>query len=225
MPAKNAQKIYIEDGYYHVYNRGVEKRDIFLNLQDYAVFIKYLTEYLSPRNEKARFDEINDPNLSWKERARMVRNMSLSNFNSEITLMAYCLMPNHFHLFLKQSKANALDRFMSSLGTRYTMYFNRTHNRVGKLYQGVYKAVLMTDESQFLHITRYIHRQALVKSSGNGEGFPSSYPDYVGLKKTEWVHPEEILGYFSKTDFKFSYESFVKEYNPLFDIADKNLDF
>jgi putative transposase len=224
MPAKNAIKIYVENGYYHIFNRGVEKRNIFLDNRDYAVFIDYLKEYLSPKDEKNLFKLANDPQTSSKEKARISRSMCLKNYYSEITLLAYCLMPNHFHLFVKQNSDNSINRLMSSLGTRYTVYFNRSHDRVGSLFQGVYKAVLMTEESQYLHITRYIHKQALFSDSEGERDFPSSYPDYLGLRKTDWVHPEEILSLFSKTNPTFSYKTFVSEYNPLFDVAKQELE-
>ncbi len=219
MPAKNSSKIYVEGGYYHIYNRGVEKRNIFLDSQDYAVFIDYLKEYLSPKDEKTLLKLAIDPKTSSKEKARISRSICLKNFNSEITLQAYCLMPNHFHLFLKQSSADAINRLISSFCTRYAMYFNRRHNRVGSLYQGVYKAVLMTSEAQYLHITRYIHKQALNPGSEDEQNYPSSYPEYLGLRKTDWVHPQEILSFFSKTNPSFSYKSFVSEYNPLFEVS------
>lgn len=150
MPAKNSRKPYVESGYYHLYNRGVEKRVIFLDEQDYAVFISYLKEYLSPKHEDELQKKLDDPNISPKEKDRMLRALRMNNFAEEITLLAYCLMPNHFHFFIKQKSAGAIDKFMNSLGTRYTMYFNKKYKRVGSLYQGVYKAVLVTTEPQFL---------------------------------------------------------------------------
>jgi putative transposase len=224
MPTKNSNKIYVENGYYHIYNRGVEKRDIFLDAQDYGVFIRYLKEYLSPKNEKTLSKLASDPEISYKEKARILGIMSLKNYNSEMTLLAYCLMPNHFHLFLKQNTIDAIDRFMSSLGTRYTMYFNRRHERVGALYQGVYKAVLITNEAQYLHITRYIHQQASGRGTEGEQHFPSSYPEYLGLRKTDWVHPEEILSFFSKNNPSLSYKAFVSEYNPVIDGIDQEFE-
>ena len=225
MPTKNSTKLYVEDGYYHIYNRGVEKRNIFRDPRDYAVFIGYLKEYLSPKDEKTLLKLAVDPKTSSKEKARITRSMCLKNYSSEITLLAYCLLPNHFHLFLKQGTADAIDRLMSSLCTRYTMYFNRRHDRVGALYQGVYKAVLMTHEAQYLHITRYIHQQTLARGTEGEQDFPSSYPEYLGLRKTDWVHPEEILSFFSKTNPTFSYKAFVSEYNPIFGVSEQESEF
>ncbi len=212
MPAKNSRKQYLENGYYHIYNRGVEKRIIFLDKQDYAVFLSYLKEYLLKRNEKELQKKLADSNTLWIEKDKILRCLRMNNFYDEIILLAYCLMPNHFHFFIKQKNAGSIDKFMNSLCTRYTMYFNRKYKRVGSLYQGVYKAILLTSEAHFLHLSRYIHRQALVpQGEALREKQPCSYPEYLGQRKTAWVHPEEILSYFGQTNPNLSYESFVKQ--------------
>lgn len=214
MPAKNSIKKYIANGYYHIYNRGVEKRIIFIDQQDYAVFLSYLKEYLLPKNEKELHERLSDPQISPKEKDKVLRLLRMNNFAGEITLLAYCLMPNHFHFFVKQKEAESIDRFVQSLATRYTAYFNRKYKRVGSLYQGVYKAVLITSEQHFLHLSRYIHRQALASQGETlREQQPCSYLEYLGRRKSAWIHPEEILSYFDKTNPNLSYENFVKQYD------------
>ena len=214
MPARNSTKQYIENGYYHIYNRGVEKRVIFKDAQDYAVFLSYLKEYLTPKNEKELNDKLSDPDISYKERDKIIKLLRLNNFAEEITVLAYCLMPNHFHFFIKQKSPDSIDKFMNSLGTRYTMYFNKKHKRVGSLYQGVYKAALVTNDEQFLHLSKYIHKQSLASQGQalrgyNQDGQPSSYLEYLGLRKTEWINPQEILSFFSNKNPSLSYENFV----------------
>ena len=206
MPTKNSKKTYTENGYYHIYNRGVEKRVIFLDQQDYAVFLSYLKDYLTPKNEKQLHEMLSYPNVSSKEKDKILKLLLLNNFSHEITLFAYCLMPNHFHFFVKQTSSNAIDKFMNSLATRYTMYFNKKYKRVGHLYQDVYKAVLINNDAQFLHLSRYIHKQAL-----NLKNQPCSYPEYLGLRQTAWIKPDEILSYFSRTNPSLSYENFVAQ--------------
>ncbi len=205
MPAKNSTKQYLENGYYHIYNRGVEKRIIFLDAQDYSVFLSYLKEYLLPKDEEKLRERLSNPETSYKEKDKILKLLRMNNFSDEITLLAYCLMPNHFHFFVKQKSPNTIDKFMNSLCTRYSMYFNKKFKRVGSLYQDVYKAVLVNNEAQFLHLSRYIHKQAIKIDK------PSSYEEYLGLRKTEWVKPEEILSYFSKSNPSLSYENFVKQ--------------
>ena len=206
MPAKNSTKQYVENGYYHIYNRGVEKRVIFLDQQDYSVFLSYLKEYLLPKKEKNLHERLSNPQISSVEKNKILKSLQLNNFNQEITLLSYCLMPNHFHFFVKQKSVNTIDKFMNSLATRYTMYFNRKYNRVGSLYQDVYKAILISSEAHFLHLSRYIHKQALKLNNQ-----PCSYPEYIGLRKTSWINPDEILSFFSKTNPSSTYENFVMQ--------------
>ncbi len=220
MPAKNSYKPYVPDSFYHIYNRGVEKRDIFLNEMDYGVFLSYLKEYLLPKDNEGLLTIIGNPETAPKTKADALKALRMNNFHGDISLTAYCLMPNHFHLLIHQKTATAIDTFMNSLATRYTMYFNRRYKRIGPLYQSVYKAVLVEADEQLLHLTRYIHRNPLglalkgVAFKGSPELFtmqPSSYLEYVGKRKTTWVHPEEILKFFSKTNPKLSYQAFVSQ--------------
>jgi putative transposase len=212
MPPKNSRKTYIEQGYYHIYNRGVEKRTIFQDPQDYAVFFSYLKNYLSPKNDKDLRDRLADHKISTKDRDTTWKLLRMNNFSEKISLLAYCLMPNHFHLFVKQNLADSIDKFMNSIGTRYTLHFNRKYDRVGSLYEGTYKAVLITSDEQLVYLTKYIHKQALsLQGDALQGGQPSSYEDYIGLRNTPWVHPEEILAHFSNSNVPISYSAFVKD--------------
>lgn len=216
MPAKNSRKQYYENGYYHIYNRGVEKRKIFLDDQDYGVFLSYLKEYLTKKDEKKLQESLADADTPWAEKNKILRSLKLNNFFDEINTIAYCLMPNHFHFFIKQKSSGSIDKFMNSLCTRYTMYFNRKYKRVGPLYQGVYKAVSVHTESQLLHLSRYIHKQSLASKSLQGDAFlkndqPSSYSEYLGKRKTEWIFPDEVISYFQQGNSSLSYENFVMQ--------------
>lgn len=216
MPASNRTKLYVEESYYHIYNRGVEKRLIFLDEQDYGVFLSYLKEYLSFRNDKELSDRLTNPNTSYKERDKILRALKLNNFFGEINLLAYCLMPNHFHFFVKQRGAQSIDKFMQSLATRYVMYFNRKYKRVGALFQDIYKAVIIETDEQFVYLSKYIHKQAGIHLATQGSTFrgweqPSSLPEYLGRRKTEWVKPDEVLAYFSKSNPRNSYQAFVSK--------------
>lgn len=212
MPAKNVVKEYREQGYYHIYNRGVEKRDIFTDKQDYAVFLDYLKAYLSPKDTKGLMQVVGNPNSSSKDKAEAIRLLRLNNFVEEIELLAYCLMPNHFHLLVKQNEARSIERFMKSLLTRYVQYFNHRHEqRVGGLFQSTYKAVLVESEEQLLWLTRYIHRNPASKGlSLKDNPQPSSYRNYLGLFKQTWIKPDQILAHFAKTGIN-SYAAFVED--------------
>lgn len=218
MAARNSRKTYIEQGYYHIYNRGVEKREIFLDTQDYGIFLSYLKEYLSPKDEENLLSQLNNPSISSKEKDKILKLLRLNNFYNEIFLLAYCLMPNHFHLLIKQKSSLSIDKFMNSLALRYAIYFNRKYKRTGILFQDVYKAVSIETDEQLLHLSRYIHQNPLRKDYSISQytlndflSQPSSYPDYLDQRKPNWVITEEIKSYFSKINPKLSYKSFVEE--------------
>lgn len=211
MPARNTVKQYVENGYYHIYNRGVEKRLTFIDEQDYAVFLSYMKQYLLPKNERQLREKLSNPSTTYQEKDKIIKLLRLNNFSDEIKLISYCLMPNHFHFLIKQKNAQSIHKFMQSFTTRYTMYFNRKYKRVGSLFQAVYKAVLITNEEQLIYLTKYIHKQALALQGETLQTQPSSYNDYLDGSKTNWIHLEEMMSYFSNTIHNMSYKSFVEE--------------
>lgn len=220
MAAKNSIKTYVPNSFYHLYNRGVEKRKIFIDKQDYSVFLSYLKEYLSPKHIDELRKKLENPYITPFERDKILKQINMNNFNNEIFLHSYSLISNHFHLLIRQVSENSIDRFMNSLCLRYTMYFNRKMERVGKLFQGVYKAVLVKTDEQLLQLSRYIHLNPLSKIKLKGLSpnqieeillnQPSSYLNYLGKVNQEWVITETILSYFSKANPNFSYKSFVE---------------
>jgi len=212
MPSKNVVKTYVKDAYYHVYNRGVEKRKIFEDDQDYKVFLNYLKSYLlSPPDPKTLKTDFTLKGSTFKGIPRQ-----LKNYSGEIELVAYCLMPNHFHFLISQKTESSMKKFIQSLATRYSVYFNKKHNRVGALFQGIYKAAIISEEAYLLHLSRYIHLNPLEYSSNIAEAY-SSYADYLGIRKTKWIKPDIILSFFSQKTLPFlhkinSYKVFVENY-------------
>lgn len=206
MPCKNAIKQYVEGGYYHIYNRGVDKRTIFEDKQDYAVFLRFLKEYLLPAGHH---------DLDFLR--QLVPKRNPINCSNTINLLSYCLMPNHFHLFVKQITGDGMKTFMKALATNYVMYFNRKHDRVGHLFQGIYKASLIQSEPYLLQVSRYIHANPLhiISKDQSLRSYPySSYAAYLGDKNCEWVNADEILNIFHEQDLSKSrilYERFVEE--------------
>ncbi len=216
MPSLNRIKTYIAGSHYHVYNRGVEKRIIFQDDQDYRVFLSFLKSYLSPITDRIKHPliEMTGPGP--------VRIRPLESFFGKVSLLTYCLMPNHFHLLLFQKPSYGMKQFIHALCTSYSMYFNKRNKRVGPLFQGPYKAVFIDNDEYLLHLTRYIHLNPLDIMTGPGpvnvREYPySSYPFYLRLKNAVWLHQEYILNYFRSAQRKdyqdfLSYESFVEDY-------------
>lgn len=219
MPSKNSLKIYLENGYYHIYNRGTDRKEIFKDQQDYAVFLSYLKECLLSKDINSLQAQLSDPNTHYREKDRIIRKLGLANFSKRIVLISYCLMPNHLHFLIKQLTKDAIYKFMLSLSIRYGMYFNRKYKRVGQIFQDVYKAVLVESDEQLLYLSGYIHRNPLPKvdTAFDSQNLallfaqPSSYPEFLEQKKTGWIHPEEILACFPVNSSKLSYQSFVEQ--------------
>lgn len=208
MPAKNAVKKYLQDGYYHIYNRGVEKRTIFQDEQDYKVFFSYLKDYLEPQDKDKLRRSLDG--LPYPQKEAIIKIIFLNNFVDEIDLLAFCLMPNHFHLLIKQKTERGIEDFMRSLGTRYVMYFNKRYKRVGSLFQGRYKAVLVDSDEQLLHLSRYIHLNPKLHKKASILNYEySSLPSYLGRWQAGWLKPDEILDFFSKGNKRASYKDFV----------------
>lgn len=208
MPARNRTKIYIENGHYHAFNRGVEKRNIFLDDQDYRVFLSFLKVYLSPPEQHFIHP------ISKVTGSDPVRPRVLGSYFGKVTLLAYCVMPNHFHLLLQQIPKNGMTELIRALCTSYSMYFNKRYKRVGTLFQGTYKAVSVDGDENLLRLSRYIHTNPLELT---GEYPYSSFPHYLGKKHAVWVHPEYILAYLrseQRTTLRgiTSYQSFVEDF-------------
>lgn len=214
MPAKNTIKQFVKGGCYHIYNRGVEKRKIFMDDQDYRVCLSYLKTYLMPKNIQNLQTIIADPEIQWGEKDKAIKLLRMNNFSQSLSLIAYCLMPNHFHFLVRQTDATVIDNFMNSLFTRYSMYFNKKYRRVGKLFQGVYKAVLVNTDEQLLHLSRYIHQNPIPILQGDAlQKYPySSYQSYLKLFNSEWITTDVILSSFLPSKFN-SYQTFVEDKN------------
>ena len=212
MPSRNVIKVYIENGYYHIYNRGVEKRIIFKDTQDYKVFLTYLKEYLSPPPKP---EDIKTIFILQGESFKGIKRQP-KNYYKEIELISYCLMPNHFHLLIKQVSKYSIEKFIRSLATRYSVFFNKKYNRVGSLFQGPYKAVLISSENYLLHLSRYIHLNPSEYTDDLINSY-SSYAVYLGLRRTNWVNSDIVLNYFNKPVVKDfikvnTYKRFVEKY-------------
>lgn len=206
MAARNSVKTYVKDCFYHLYNRGVEKRNIFQDEQDFGVFCNYLKNYLLPKDELGLQIIINSSDAKSSDKQKALKQLQLKNFNNRIQLHAYALLPNHFHLLVRQDNEIDIYNFMNALGTRYSGYFNRKYKRVGPLFQGVYKAVLVETDMQLLHLSRYIH---LNPARYSKILLPSSLNDYLGITNTAWVKTDYILNYFRKDDPHSDYQKFI----------------
>ena len=219
MPHKNTLRFYIKNGHYHIYNRGVEKRKIFLDHSDYKYYLSLLESYTEPKVPVGTFSvkEARNKNIPyWRSKLE----------KDEIEIICFALMPNHFHFLFKQNSADAITRFMRRISNSYVKYFNKKYERVGSLFQGKFKSVLIESESYLLHLSRYIHLNPLEvrpltisKEDWISSFTYSSYPAYLGKIKKSCVKTDTILSFFNRkkqTVLKLneynSYQNFVENY-------------
>ena len=190
------------DHFYHVYNRGVEKRTIFLEERDYLRFLETLNFYrLNPQPMKlSDYRRLKEKIKQTKDQTELVK------------IVCYCLMPNHFHLLIKQVSDNGISTFLRKISDSYTKYFNTKYKRVGSLFQGVFKAKLVVSDEYLLQLSKYIHRNPLPLFEWEARNYPySSYRFYLSPEENSFCDIELISAYFSKSNPNLSYQSFVEE--------------
>lgn len=139
---------FVEKEYYHLYNRGVDKRVIFSSASDYKRFLVLL--YLANSNEDVRIDNIlktyNYEEIFIRERG-----------NQLVAVGAFCLMPNHFHILVTPLVEGGIPKFMLKLQTGYSMYFNKKNDRNGSLFQGPFKSEHAGNDRYLKYLFSYIH--------------------------------------------------------------------
>ena len=200
--------VFSEGEYYHIYNRGVDKRNIFMEGNDYVRFQKML--YVANSTKPVVYKTIQGVPLDKIERDEQI-----------VAIGAYCLMPNHFHILVKEISEGGITRFMEKLGTGYSMYFNKKYNRTGFLFQGNFKAEHVDSDEYLKYLYSYIHLNPvkLIDPTWKEVGIrdaettrvylenyhSSSYPDYLGVDREEKLilSKNEFPEYFDKPkDFK-----------------------
>ncbi len=185
MPSRNANKIQVPESYYHVYVRGNNKQIIFANQLDFHYFINLFERYLS--NKESHNSD----------------NYLYPNYLGKIRLIAYCMMPNHFHLLVYQVDTPYLEKFMRSLMTSYGKYFNLKYKRTGPIFESRYKAVRIDNESYLQHISRYIHLNPKLWQDYKY----SSIQYYLDEEAPEWIDTTDVNNSFTSRQQYFEFLS------------------
>ncbi|MDP2668923.1 MAG: transposase [bacterium] len=163
------RKVRFADGeFYHIYNRGTDKRPIFLNSQDFQRFLQSMQEFNNQKPIGSLFEN------SFRDKAKLGNRVT-----KLVDIVCYCLNPNHFHLILKQRAEGGLSEFMHRLGSGYTRYFNIKYKRTGVLFQGKFKAKHITSNNYLLRAGAYVNQNNLVHKI-RGSFYRSSWLEYVG---------------------------------------------
>ena len=192
-------KNFAEGEIYHIYNRGVDKMAIFLDEQDYKIFLDRLNESLYP--------ELVDYSKLPKYATRR-KTLPPNSYD----LVSFCLMPNHFHVLIKQNNHLPITQLVLKICTGYSKYFNKKYGRVGSIFQDRFKSVRISRNEQLLWISYYIHNNPvkanMVSAPQNYKW--SSFLDYVNVEKDSICKKEIILKQFSNP---ISYLEYFNNYD------------
>jgi putative transposase len=193
---RNTVRKFRPNASFHVYNRGVAKQPVFLDVQDYRAFIRRLQLIFLPPKEAEKIQHT-------ESRVRV------ANSFGQVWLQAFCLMPNHFHMLLSQGdNAAAITAAMRTLSTSYSMYFNSKYDRVGSVFQGKYKAALVDNDTYHLHLSRYIHCNPRTLTDDIFSYPYSSLQYYFSDSRPQWITSEDIEKHFSNAT---EHQNFVND--------------
>lgn len=191
---------FVDNEYYHIYNRGVDKRDIFLDRKDIFRFLRCLQVLNSEELTGSLFE------YSFQEKHQLGRPAS-----KLVEIVCVCLNPNHYHLLVKQVSENGISKFMHRLGTAYSKYFNEKYKRSGALFQGRFKAKHVDDNNYLLHLSAYINLNFEAHDKWKNKKNPmtfSSWPEYCGKSSSRLCSKSIILKQFPNRE---SYKKFAKD--------------
>lgn len=196
----------VTNEFYHIFNRGIDKRPTFTDAYECHRAMQILDYYrhVSPPLKLSRFLK-----LSLLERDDIMR--SLVKYSQKlVSIISFCLMPNHFHFLLRQNIDNGISKFIGLFENSFTRYFNTRHERVGPLFLDQFKSVRMETDEQLMHVSRYIHLNPytsyVVKDVDSLIKYPySSLPEYIGLNSGP-SDAKVILSFFKN---KEQYKQFV----------------
>lgn len=196
--------------YYHIYNRGINKQNIFLNDRDYIRMLFYILFFQSPDTvfnigkSVQAFEKRRHFNVGVEKIKEIISNRI-------VELTAFAIMPNHIHLLIQEIKEGGIATYLKRIEGGYTKYFNIKHKRSGYLFQGPYQSVRVRRNEQLLYLSAYIHRNPRELDGwyrNEHRYLWSSYPDFID--KNRWstlLGDDVILGQFKG---KKEYRNFVE---------------
>ena len=198
---------FVNGEFYHIYNRGVDKRDIFSNEYDIDRFFQSMNEFNVVEPIGSIYENSFKNRQLGGEASKSVANL--------VNFICYCLNPNHYHFILEQVSDKGIEKFMHKLSTGYTRYFNEKYKRSGSLFQGVFKARHIDSNEYLLHLSAYVNLNDTCHQLG-GEAsklIKSSWREYIMAsncsKQEVFCKKDMILGQFN--DDVAAYKIFAEE--------------
>ncbi len=197
---------FINGEFYHIYNRGTDKRIIFSDQDDLGRFFQGMREFNSLEPIGSLYEK------TFADKKFGGKASKLAESNKLVNFVAYCLNPNHFHFILKQIEEDGISKFMQRLGTGYAVYFNEKYNRNGALFQGKFKAIHIDSNEYLLHLSVYVNLNDRVhKLGGKASKFmnsESSFGEYIDGVDNQFCKKDIVLGQFKNVE---EYKTFAKK--------------
>ncbi|MCX6726173.1 MAG: transposase [Candidatus Shapirobacteria bacterium] len=198
--------IFANNEIYHTINRSIEEQTIFKGKRDYQRALD-LIDFYRYNHPSLRFSHYN--RLPKNEKEKFIKNLK-ENGKPVVEILAFCLMSNHFHFLLRQTREKGIQSFMRNFQDSFARYFNTKYHRSGLLFQGMFKAVRIETDEQLTHVSRYIHLNPVssyITEIGDLEKYPwSSFPEYLSQDSLKFTNPSPILDLFKS---RASYKEFV----------------
>jgi putative transposase len=197
--------------YYHVFNRGIDKRVTFQKDAEYRRFVRTLN-YYNHLHTPLRFSYF------IRQNSTVFSSIALETGPLRTTILAYCLLANHYHLLVRQEVDGGISQLISLVENSFTKHSNIANHRIGNLFLDRFRVVPISSESQLLHVSRYIHLNpfaaGVVTSPEELASYPhSSFPEYLSDSYVETVsRPNLILHDFNSRE---DYKEFVLSRAPL----------
>lgn len=208
----NIRKVVLSDNQiYHIFNRAIDRQTIFTTRWEYKRALATL-KYYRFANLPIKLSQL--INLPEEQEHKIIRNLTQKD-EKLVEIIAFCLMPNHFHFILKQLQTGGISKFIANFTNSYTKYFNTKHGRKGHLFEGLFKAVLVETDEQLIHLSRYVHlnpASSFIIKEEELESYEwSSLPEYLNLNNAGFCNKEIVLShFFSKEEFVFFLKDHVK---------------
>lgn len=189
--------------YYHICNRGVNKQSLFHDRGDYIRFLFLILYFQSTF-------KIHHINRIVKDFVRTLGQHSVLAIESDVAkkriveVVAFCIMPNHFHLVLKETQENGIASYMQRILNAYAKYYNTKYQKSGHVFQGPYRIIHINDNEQLLYLSTYVHRnpREIPKWLGREDEYEwSSYQDFVIENRwRDLLLPDIVLGQFKSKE-------------------------
>jgi len=193
--------LFVNGEYYHIFNRGADKRVVFLGRDSFARFLQGMKEF----NTTVPIGSIYENSFRKKDQLGQFGN-SVSKLVFEqkklVAVVCYCLNPNHYHFILQQLEDRGIEKFMHRIGVGYTKYFNKKHERTGVLFEGPFKAIHVDSNEYLLHLSAYVNLNNWVHRLGNSVS-KSSWEEYTYTGRGDFCERGIILEQFkSVSEYK-----------------------